>query len=96
MGCEGSVGKYVKEVVVSLRVLPDENRDTVRKLKHVLNVTCRVVESPVPALVIGRGVHHHLLERKEEDIEITGSGELDVDVIEHRLDEMLDEARTNN
>ena len=64
MGCEGMIGKYVKEVVVSLRVLPDENRDTVRKLKHVLNVTCRVVESSVPALVIGRGVHHHLLERK--------------------------------
>ena len=91
----GLMGRYVAEVVVSLRVLPDDNRDTVRRLTNVKNVVCRVVESDKPALIIGRSIHEHLLERRNEDVEIPGTAEIDAAAIEHRLDEMLDEARTN-
>ena len=58
-------GKYVSEVELSLRLFPDVNKDTVGRLTKVPKVLCRVVESEVPALVIGRRVCGHLLERNE-------------------------------
>ena len=93
MGVAGFVGKYVREVQVTLRVLPDENRDTVKRLTTVNQVTCRVVESDVPAVVIGKAVYNHLVERKDEMLEVGRSPEIDEAGIQHRLNEMLDAAR---
>ena len=59
----------------------------------MLNVTCRVVDSEVPALVIGRKIHGHLLDRKAEEMEFASSGEIDHDGVILRLEEMLDSAR---
>ena len=86
-------GTYVSETSLDLRIFPDTNRDTVTRLIKALDVKCRVVESDVPALVIGRRLHGHLLERKAEELEFTSGSEVDHDGIELRLDEMLDAAR---
>ena len=76
-----------------LRILPDENRDTVRRLTLVKNVVCRVVESNKPALIIGKDVYGALLERKDEQLEVGASPEVDDEGIMHRLEEMLDNAK---
>ena len=86
-------GKYEAEVVLPLRVFPDENQDTVRRLTMVKEVVCRVVPSDKPALVIGRRVYEHLLERKDEVLEMTEDGDIDHAAIHHRLDEMIDACR---
>ena len=86
-------GKYTSEVVLPVRVFPDENKDTVRRLTLVNNVVCRVIPSDKPALVIGRRVYHHLIERKEETLELANGEGIDHEGIEHRLGEMLDAAR---
>ena len=55
MGISGVLnGTYTSEVELTLRLFPDENKDTIRRLTKVLNVKCRVVKSEVPALVVGR------------------------------------------
>lgn len=59
-------GTYLLEALLTLRIFPDENKDTIRRLTKVLNVKCRIVKSDVPALIIGRRVHGHLLDRKNE------------------------------
>ena len=53
----------------------------------------RVVESDTPALIIGGQVYEHLLERRDEQIELWDGKGIDWASIEHRLDEMLDAAR---
>ena len=76
-----------------LRIFPDSSRDTVRRLTKVDGVECRVIESDTPALVIGGPVYEHLLERRDEQIELWDGKDVDWSGIEHRLDEMLDAAR---
>ena len=83
-------GTYLSETLLTLRLFPDENKDTIRRLTKVLNVKCRIVESKVPALIIGRKVHGHLLDRKNEQLEFGGEGEVDHDGIKLRLDEMFE------
>ena len=86
-------GMYTSTVSVTLRIFPDENRDTIQRLTKVLNVNCRVVKSEVPALVIGRKVHGHLLDRKAEQLEFASTKSINHDGIRLRLEEMLESAR---
>ena len=93
IGCRGAECKYVAEVVLPLRVLPDENKDTVQRLTKCTGVVCRVVPSDKSAVVIGCSVYHELLLRKEERLEMTArAADEDAEIL-HRLDEMLDAAR---
>ena len=86
-------GTYVSEIKLTLRLFPDENKDTIRRLTKVLNINCRVVESDVPALVVGRKVHGHLLDRKNEQLEFGSEEEIDHEGVRLRLEEMLESAR---
>ena len=86
-------GTYLSEVDVTSRLFPDANRDTVTRLTKVMHVKCRVVQSHVPALVIGRKVHGYLLDRKGEELEFATGGEVNHEGITLRLEEMLDAAR---
>ena len=47
------------------------------------------------ALVLGRKVHAHLLDRKDEQLEFCSSLQVDHEAIKHRLEEVLDAARKN-
>ena len=63
------------------------------RLIKTINVKCRVVESDVSTLVIGRKVYGYLLERKAEELEFALGGDIDHDGIKLRLDEMSDTPR---
>ena len=93
LGGEVAGLKYVGEVELDLRLLPDENRDAVRRLTKVKGARCRVIESDQQAVVLGKKMCGHLAERMSEDLGVADQGEVDFDGIEHRLDEMLDAAR---
>ena len=86
-------GTYISEVELTLRVFPDINKDTIKRLTKAVNVKCRIVNSEVPALVIGRKVHGYLLDRKAEQLDFDASGNVNHEGIALRLEEMFDSAR---
>ena len=93
LGLKKQPGRYFKKIKADLRVLPDENRDTISRLTLLKGVMFKVVQSRRPAIVIGRRQCGMLLERRDEALDMASAGDIDHEAIGHRLDEMLDAAR---
>ena len=86
-------GTYSCEVLVNIRVGPDENRDTVDRLTQLKQVKARVVESDVPAVILGKDQITLLEERRDESLEFKADRSQDAEAIKHRLEDVLDAAR---
>ena len=86
---------YTQTVEVDVRVLPDENRDTVRRLVLLPSQELRVLKSRVSAVVLGRRQIKQLEDRGREALGQFGSDTRDEEAIHRRLEEQLDEARLN-
>ena len=70
-------GTYACEINMDLRLGPDGNRDTVERLTNLRQVTAKVVESDVAAVVVGQEWIEELTERKAEGLEFDPDGVLD-------------------
>ena len=90
MGKEGL--QYYHSVECDVWVLPDVNKDTVKRMSILRGERFRVVESEVPAMVFG-AVSMGRLEEKNQPMEMPGLSQLDWDKIELRLEEQLAAAR---
>ena len=86
-------GSYICEVELDVRVLPDDNRDTVERMTKLQKVTARVIESDVAAIILGNPQMEHLAERKAERLEFKAERQGEDLQIGVRLDEVLDAAR---
>ena len=84
--------QYKMRVRGKLYVLPDEQRDVVRKLTILPHVVMRVIDSPVAAVIIGRDENRTLTQRRDEDLGL-GSATNDTTQIDLRLNEMIEAAR---
>ena len=91
MGAEKA--RYSKRVRVDLRVLPDENKDLIKRLTILPDTVVRVVDSPVPAVVIGKEEMRRLLERRSEQLDAGPSEENSDPGIDLRLREQLEGAK---
>ena len=86
-------GVYTCEVELDVRVGPDANRDTVERMTKLPKLKVRVVDSDVPAVVLGYTQIETLEGRKNENLEFREDAKDDAAAIKHRLDEVLDAAR---
>ena len=85
--------RYDKYCTLDLRVLPDENKDLIQRLTILPDTKVRVVESKVPAVVIGQGEIERLRERGQEQLDTVSEQAKNDPGIELRLQEQLDHAR---
>ena len=86
---EGKTGlTYKTKIKCPLWVLPDVNRDTVKRMSILKEVTLRVVESDIPALVVGK-LELEKLHEKNAPMEGPGVEKGTWQDIEQRLDEVL-------
>ena len=84
---------YSCEVALDVRVGPDGNRDTVERLTNLRQVTAKMVESSVPAIIIGRQHIEFLEERKHEGLEFNPDRTDEREAIEQRLQDVVDAAK---
>ena len=84
--------RYDKHCVMDLRVLPDENKDLIQRMTILPNTKMRVVESAVPAIVIGQGDLERLRERGQEQLDTVSTQTKNDPGIDLRLQEQLDHA----
>ena len=65
-----------------LRILHDDNRDMVKRLVKI-TTKCRVVDSKKRSIVLGRPDHAHLLDRKDDQLDVSGNSKVDHVSIKH-------------
>ena len=87
------VGAYTCEVQLDLRVGPDANNDTVERQSTLKQVTVKVIESEVPAVILGHDKIEELAERKNESLEFKEDRTGEVEKIKQRLEDVCDAAR---
>ena len=87
-----SKAQYAHTVRTKLFLLPDDQRDVVKKLTILPHTLIRVIDSPVAAIVLGRPESKRLIERRNEDLGL-GSSPGKPEDVDHRIDEMLEAAR---
>ena len=86
-------GSYTCEVQLDVRIGPDGNRDTVERLTNLRQVTAKVVESEVSAVIVGRQLIEFLTERKYEGLEFNPNQVDEREAIEQRLQDVVDAAK---
>ena len=79
---------YQRNIICDAWVLPDINRDVVKRMSILKNVRFRVVKSSVTAIVFGRHAVVRLEEKNETDL-VPGVGPVEWSEIELRLEEVL-------
>ena len=84
---------YTCEIVVDVRVGPDANRDTVDRLTTLSQVTARVIESKVPAVILGHDQIELLTARKAESLEFKADRSGEEAEIRQRLEDVVASAR---
>ena len=85
--------RYSKRVEIDLRVLPDENKDLIQRLTILPKTTVRIVDSQVPAVVIGKDDMQRLAERGAEQLDAGHQEANDDPGIDLRLQEQLEGAK---
>ena len=87
-------GTYACTVKLDVRVGPDGNRDTVNRLTNLRQVSVKVVDSEIAAVVVGHEHIEMLTERKNESLEFKPQRtENEKSEIRKRLDDVVDNAR---
>ena len=84
--------QYAHTVRAKLFLLPDGQKDVVKRLTILPHTLIRVIDSKVPAIALGRPEHLTLIERRNEDLGLGSSPGKPKD-IDHRVDEILKAAK---
>ena len=87
-------GVYTCEIKLDLRLGPDGNRDTIERLTNLPQVTAKVVESEIDAVIVGFEHIEMLTERKNESLEfVEKRSPEEAEKIRTRLLDVIDNAR---
>ena len=87
-------GVYTCEVELDVRLGPDGNRDTIERLTNLRQITAKVIESEVAAVIVGHEHIEMLTERKNESLEFRPQrSDKEAEEIQKRLDDVVDNAR---